>query len=482
MNKMMKVWMFFCITMLAFSCKNFTKNTYSETKVVKDYLNESKIDFDERMQWWRDARFGMFIHWGVYAVPAGVHNGKETEFIAEWIMNTEHIPIKRYEEYARQFDPQKYDADRWMKLASEAGMKYVVITSKHHDGFALWDSKVSDYDIMDFSPYKKDILKSLSEACKKYGIKFGLYHSIMDWHHPKAQAINEPNYWDWDFKGENGSNPQFSEYLEEFMKPQLKELIDNYDPAILWFDGEWVNDYTHEQGQALYQYVRELKPDILINNRVDKGRQGMQGMNAEGNFAGDFGTPEQEILGTSSDLDWESCMTMNDTWGYDQTDENWKSTARLVHNLVDVSAKGGNYLLNVGPTAEGLIPDASVVRLKQMGEWLKVNGEAIYGTEKLENYRQTDSLLYTRKKGTDTYYAIKMVNLPSSITLRHVMPGNTNNTSVRLLGHEGKDLKWHYDEENGITVDLPRGISTLEQSAAKAWVIKIENAAEKLRD
>ena len=481
MNKMMKVWMFFCTTLLAFSCKKLNKNIDSEIPVVKNYLNESRDDFDERMQWWRDARFGMFIHWGVYAVPAGVHNGKETEFIAEWIMNTEHIPINRYEEYARQFDPQKYDADRWMKLASEAGMKYVVITSKHHDGFALWDSKVSDYDIIDFSPYKKDILKSLSEACKKYGIKFGLYHSIMDWHHPKAQAINEPNYWDWDFKGEKGSNPQFSQYLEEFMKPQLKELIDNYDPAILWFDGEWVNDYTHEQGQALYQYVRELKPDILINNRVDKGRQGMQGMNAEGNFAGDFGTPEQEILGSSSDLDWESCMTMNDTWGYDRTDENWKSTARLVHNLVDVSAKGGNYLLNVGPTAEGLIPDASVVRLKQMGEWLKVNGEAIYGTEKLENYRQADSLLYTRKKGTDTYYAIKMVNLPSSITLRNVMPGNTNNTSVRLLGHEEK-LKWHYNKETGITVDMPRGISTLAQSIAKAWVIKIENAAEKLRD
>ena len=481
MNKMMKAWIFFCITILAFSCKKLTKNTNSETPVVKNYLSESRSDFDERMQWWRDAKFGMFIHWGVYAVPAGVHNGKETEFIAEWIMNTEHIPIKRYEEYARQFDPQKYDADRWMKLASEAGMKYVVITSKHHDGFALWDSKVSDYDIMDFSPYKKDILKSLSEACKKYGIKFGLYHSIMDWHHPKAQAINEPNYWDWDFKGKNGSNPQFSEYLEEFMKPQLKELIDNYDPAILWFDGEWVNDYTHEQGQALYQYVRELKPDILINNRVDKGRQGMQGMNAEGNFAGDFGTPEQEILGTSSDLDWESCMTMNDTWGYDQTDENWKSTARLVHNLVDVSAKGGNYLLNVGPTAEGLIPDASVVRLKQMGEWLKVNGEAVYGTEKLENYRQADSLLYTRKKGTDTYYAIKMVNLPSSITLRNVMPGNTNNLIIRILGHEGK-LKWRYDEESGITVDMPRGIGTLAQSIAKAWVIKIENAAERLRD
>ncbi|MDN5202176.1 alpha-L-fucosidase [Fulvivirgaceae bacterium BMA10] len=461
------------IAVLVFACQQKQPPSESTAEQI-NYLEESEEAFDQRMAWWRDAKFGMFIHWGVYAVPAGIHDGKETDFIAEWIMNSERIPIARYEEYARQFDPQEFDADSWMKLASEAGVKYIVITSKHHDGFALWDSKVSDYDIMDFAPYKKDILKSLSEACKKYNIKFGLYHSIMDWHHPQAQSINEPHYWA--FGGENKSNPEFPNYLEGYMKPQLKELIENYDPAILWFDGEWVDDFTHEQGQALYQYIRELKPDILINNRVDKGRQGMQGMNAEGDFAGDFGTPEQEILATSSDLDWESCMTMNDTWGYDQTDENWKSTAQLVHNLVDVAAKGGNYLLNIGPTGEGLIPDASVERLQQIGKWLKINGEAIYNTQKLEkNYLQADSVRYIRKKGTDTFYVVKMGNLPGSVTFSHVKPAET--ADIKLLGYD-KPLQWKFDKDRGVTIDIPKNIDLSYWENTRAWTFKIEHAEE----
>ena len=461
------------LTVLVFGCQPKQSSSESNAQPT-NYPEETREAFDSRMAWWRNAKFGMFIHWGVYAVPAGIHDGKETDFIAEWIMNTERIPIARYEAYARQFDPQKFDADAWMKLASDAGVKYIVITSKHHDGFALWDSKVSDYDIMDFASYKKDILKALSEACQKYNIKFGLYHSIMDWHHPQAQSINEPHYWN--FGGKNKSNPEFSSYLEDYMKPQLKELIENYDPAIMWFDGEWVDDFTHEQGQALYRYIRALKPDILINNRVDKGRQGMQGMNAEGNFAGDFGTPEQEILATSSDLDWESCMTMNDTWGYDQTDENWKSTAQLVHNLVDVVAKGGNYLLNVGPTGEGSIPAASVERLQAMGEWLKINGEAIYDTEKLEkNYRQPDSVRFTRKKGTDTFYIIKMADLPESITFSHLKPAAT--AQIRLLGYD-TPLPWKFDKDLGVTVDIPKNANLPSWENARAWTFKIDKAEE----
>ena len=227
------------------------------------------------MKWWRDARFGMFIHWGAYSVPAGIHKGKEVKGIGEWIQYYEKIPAKEYETYAKQFNPDKFDADAWAKTMKEAGMKYVVITSKHHDGFSLWNSKVSDYDIVDFAPYGKDVLKALSEACKKQGIKFGLYHSIMDWHHPDAQYDSFLR----NKEDTIGYKKKFTLYLENYMKPQVKELIENYDPSILWFDGEWVSEFTHEQGKELYQYVRSLKPDILINNRVDKGRQGMQGMN-----------------------------------------------------------------------------------------------------------------------------------------------------------------------------------------------------------
>ena len=207
------------------------------------------------------------------------------------------------------------------------------------------------------------------------------------------------------------------------MKPQVKELIDNYDPEILWFDGEWVEEFSHEQGLELYQYVRSLKPSILINNRVDKGRQGMQGMNKEGGvYAGDFGTPEQEILENASTLDWESCMTMNDTWGFKKDDHNWKSTTVLIHNLIDVSAKGGNYLLNVGPTADGLIPGPSVERLEKIGSWLSINGEAIYDTEKLmHNFKQGEDIRYTKKRRKNIYYGISLIKPKKNIHFDYLL-------------------------------------------------------------
>jgi alpha-L-fucosidase len=333
---------------------------------------------EKRMQWWREARFGMFIHWGLYAVPAGEWEGKRIGGIGEWIMNNAHIPVEEYEKLAGQFNPVKFDADQWVRIAKNAGMKYIVITSKHHDGFCLWDSKVTKYDIMDASPFNRDILKELSKACRKQGVRLCFYHSIMDWHHPDAQAPFYPNYNDG-----GKSNPNFARYVETYMKPQLKELVQNYGPlGVLWFDGEWVRDWTEPQGKALYNYLRSLQPDIIINNRVGKGRKGMEGMSKSGQeYAGDFGTPEQQIPAKGlPGVDWESCMTMNDTWGYKSYDENWKSVEDLLHNLADIAGKGGNFLLNVGPTAEGLIPDASVERLAAIGAWMEVNGESITGT------------------------------------------------------------------------------------------------------
>ncbi len=346
-----------------------------------NYLNESREEIDARMEWWEEARFGLFIHWGLYAIPAGEYKGEKVKGIGEWIMNSLRIPIAEYEQFASQFNPVKFDAEEWVKLAKDAGMKYIVITSKHHDGFCLWDSKVTGWDIMDATPFKRDILKELASACEKEDIKLCFYYSIMDWHHPDAQAIFEPDYNQ--RRDSDKTNPRFDRYLEEYMKPQLKELLTGYgDIGVMWFDGEWIPDYTTEMAKDVYNYLRNIKPDLIINNRVDKGRQGYQGMTAEGDFAGDFGTPEQEIPSTGiPDVKWESCMTMNDTWGYKHFDENWKSDTTLIRNLVDIASKGGNFLLNVGPTAQGLIPIPSVDRLKAIGSWLKVNGESIYGTE-----------------------------------------------------------------------------------------------------
>jgi alpha-L-fucosidase len=326
------------------------------------------------MAWWREARFGMFIHWGLYAVPAGEWKGRRTEEIGEWIMKNLRIPISEYETLVPRFNPVKYDAREWVRIARDAGMKYIVITSKHHDGFALFDSKVSGYDVM-ATPFKRDILKELAQACREAGIRLGFYHSILDWHHPDAQGAAFPDY-------EKKKNPNWSRYVESYMKPQLDELLTGYGPlAVLWFDGDWVVEWSDDQGRALYASLRARQADLIINNRIGAGRQGMKGMSKEGSFAGDFGTPEQEVPPTGlPGVDWESCMTMNDTWGFKHFDHDWKSTEKLVRTLIDIASKGGNFLLNVGPTAEGVIPAPSVERLSGMGRWLRVNGEAIYGT------------------------------------------------------------------------------------------------------
>ncbi len=335
---------------------------------------EHSMPQEDHMAWWREARFGMFIHWGVYAVPAGRWEGQARPNIGEWIMENARIPVSQYEPLAERFNPTEYDPAEWAKIAREAGMKYIVITSKHHDGFALWDSKLSDWDVMR-TPMKQDLLAPLAEASREEGLRFGLYHSIMDWHHPDYTPRRA---WHDTAAGE----PDFDRF-RQYLHGQVQEIIENYQPDILWFDGEWESTWTHEHGKALEQHVRDLKPGIVINNRVGKARSGMAGLDRpDMEKLGDFGTPEQEIPSTGlPGVDWESCMTMNDTWGYKVDDVNWKSTRTLIRNLIECASKGGNYLLNVGPTAEGRIPDASIERLRGIGRWMDVNGEAIYGTQ-----------------------------------------------------------------------------------------------------
>jgi alpha-L-fucosidase len=409
-------------------------------------------DRDARMAWWRDARFGMFIHWGLYAVAAGEYNGKRSKEIGEWIMSWANIPRARYEQIAPLFNPVKFDAATWVRTAKADGMKYMVITSKHHDGFSMFDSDVSAYDIVDSTPFKRDPMRALADEAKRQGITFAFYYSIMDWHHP-SQYVDAP---DKDPTAGNGKNKMHDGKKQEYvtyMKAQLLELITKYDPAVLWFDGEWVDWWTEEDGQDLYAYVRSLKPAILINNRVGKGRKGMEGLSkTDRTYAGDFGTPEQQIPASGlPGVDWESCMTMNDTWGFKSYDENWKSSETLIRNLIDIVSKGGNYLLNVGPTAEGEIPAPSVERLGAMGRWLSVNGEAIYGTTASPFTTQLAWGRATRKRGT---LYLHVFDWPTDGRLSVPAFGGTVK-SARLLGATKAPLTVQ-PESSGFTIVVPQ--------------------------
>ncbi|HEX8327683.1 MAG TPA: alpha-L-fucosidase [Hymenobacter sp.] len=313
-----------------------------------------------KMAWWKDAKFGMFIHWGVYSVPAGTYDGQRIPEIGEWIMNHGKIPVARYRAYAQEFNPVKYDPEAWVRMAKDAGMKYIVITSKHHDGFALFDSKVSTWDAVDATPYGKDLLKPLADACHKQGLKLGFYYSqAQDWNHPGGRASG--GTWD---RAQDGD---FDTYLDQIAVPQVREILSNYgDVDILWWDTP--QEMTPARA-AKFQPLLAAHPRLITNNRLG------------GNQPGDTDTPEQFVPSTGfPGRNWETCQTMNDTWGYKSYDTNWKSPQFLIRNLADAVSKGGNFLLNVGPTAEGEIPAPSVERLAAIGRWVKINREAIYGT------------------------------------------------------------------------------------------------------
>ena len=331
---------------------------------------ETAAQRDARMAWWREARFGMFIHWGLYSIPAGTWDGKQIPGIGEWIMNNASIPVADYKGLASKFNPVGFSAHDIVALAKSAGMKYIVITAKHHDGFAMFDSKVNDFNIVAATPFKRDPLQELAAEARKQGIKLGFYYSQdQDWTAPGASAIlragHDPVTHHWD-KAQDGD---FDKYLHEKAIPQIKELLANYGefPAVVWFDTPTRN-MTPERAAEIVALLN-THPNLIWNNRLGGG------------YKGDTDTPEQFIPPQGyPGRDWESCMTMNDTWGFKSYDLNFKSTETLLRNLIDIASKGGNYLLNIGPDSNGHVPDAEQERLRAMGKWLAVNGEAIYGT------------------------------------------------------------------------------------------------------
>jgi alpha-L-fucosidase len=329
-------------------------------------------DRQRRMQWWHAAKFGMFIHWGLYSVY-GHH---------EWAMAEEGIPVAEYEQLAKQFKPQPNAARAWAKLAKQAGQKYMVMTTKHHEGFCNFDTKLTNYCAPKQAP-GRDLVAEYVEAARAEGLRVGFYYSLMDWHHPDGARCAT----------DEAARQRFVEYTHGL----IHELLTNYGKIdVLWYDVDWPLDKKGWESEKMNEMVFKLQPDIIVNNR-----NGLEG---------DFSTPEQEIRAAKTGRAWESCMTMNDSWGYQRADDNWKSSKTLIRNLVECAQGGGNYLLNIGPKADGSIPPESVQRLTEVGKWMDKHGPTIYETE---HSQVTDSVLagFTRK-GNTLY--VQVYNWPGS--------------------------------------------------------------------
>ncbi len=419
---------------------------------------EEEINHDAKMKWWREARFGMFIHWGLYAQPAGEWNGQEVPGISEWIMFRAKIPVRDYEKIAENFNPVKFDAEAWVKLAKSAGMKYIVITSKHHDGFAMYHSLASKYNIYDATTFKRDPLKELADACRKYGIRLGFYYSqAQDWHEPGGAYSGIEKgipHWDPGLKRDS-----FMNYINSKAMPQVKEILENYGGLdILWWD---TPIGMTEEAAKLLQKETDRYPDLITNNRLFRS------------WPGDFSTPEQHVPPTGLGYDWEVCMTMNTSWGYKWYDNNWKSTKTLIQMLADIASKGGNLLLNVGPTAEGLIPDSSIVRLKQIGIWMQQNSESIYGTSASPFFKLPWGRCTQKEVDGNNLLYLHVFNWPKDEILR--VPGLKSKISdVYLLSNPKQKFAWKYENDD-VLINAP---SVIFDAYNTVVVVKIKGKPE----
>ncbi|MBJ6369567.1 alpha-L-fucosidase [Snuella sedimenti] len=376
-------------------------------------------------------RFGMFIHWGPVSLRGeeiGWSRGKQ-------------IPIEEYDNLYKEFNPVLFDAKAWVKAAKDAGMKYIVLTTKHHDGFCLWDSKHTDYDITN-SPYKKDVAKQLAVECKKQGLLFGAYYSIADWKHEHYAT-----------RYANDTRPLETSDMTiyfQYMKDQLKELIENYDPFLIWFDGGWEDAYTHEMGMELYAYLRTLKKDIIINDRIDKEIEAMTKTDQprSSKYAGDYLTPEQRIGEFNTNTPWETCMTIAKQWAWKPNDK-LKSKKECIQTLLQTVGGDGNLLFNVGPMPDGRIEQRQIDRLKEMGDWLKINGEAVYDTHG-GPYLPTDYMVSTKK---DNKIYIHLLNNKHQ-NIKLPFPKGVKIKKAYFL--DGKSKVAVNQDKNNITIITPQ--------------------------
>lgn len=365
---------------------------------------------DTKSKWFKEAKFGLFIHWGLYSILAGEYKGKKTNRIAEWIMNDLDIPVSEYEKLADKFNPINFSAKNIVNLAKRNGMKYIVFTSKHHEGFAMYNSEVSDYNIVKATPFKRDVLKELSDECAREGIKLGLYYSqAQDWHDKNGYIFRKDN-----------SKKDFELYFRNKCLPQIKELLTNYENiSLLWFDTPM--DMTKEQSEEIISLVKSIQKDCIVSGRI-------------GNNLGEYMTTGDNFIPKFPyNGDWELPATLNNTWGYNKDDNNWKSFDELLRILLKVNARGGNYLLNIGPKADGTVPEKSVEILDELGEYVNTNKEAIFGTKPVLNYPyEPDNAEITTK---DNKLYVHILNKRIRVELINI--ANKVN-EVKVLGFDKK--------------------------------------------
>ena len=418
---------------------------------AQENAESTEQDRDTRLKWWREGKFGMFVHWGVYSTTGGLYNGKKLPNSAEWMMNRGKIPIAEYEKYAEDFNPVDFNAEQFVGLAKKTGMKYIVITAKHHDGFAMFGSKANKFNVVDQTPFGRDIMKELADECQKQGIKFGFYYSqAQDWHHPGGFG----NSWDKTLKKVSSD-----EYVNQKAVPEVKQLLTEYGPiGIFWWDTP--RKMTKESFDALHSLTK-LQADVITNDRLGE------------DYPGDYKTFERHIPDRGPvGKDWEVCQPISGSWGYKIGDESWKSSKTLIRNLIDISHKGGNYLLNVSPTGKGTLLPPAMERLSEIGKWIDVNGESIYGTtgsplENLEWGRCTKKV-----DGEQTTLYLHVFDWPSDGKL--TVSGLKNQIQEAKLLDGGAVLQTQ-SADDGVVVSLPAEPSN---EYASVVVLKVDGVLE----